>query len=92
MTNEEIIEEYKQSIWHPAHEVPKVTKEEICKQILLESKFDDCAHKGYYAMLLFDHESWLETLNRYENVYRWCYVDDLLPKCKELNNGLKELK
>lgn len=92
MTNEEIIEEYKQSIWHPAHEVPKVTKEEVSKRILLESKFDNCDCKGYYTTMYFAHESWLETLDRYENVYRWCYVDDLLPKCQELNKELKELK
>lgn len=88
MTNEEIIESYKQSIWHPAHEVPKVAEEEFYKYILLESKFDNNRYFGYYSYTLTYSESWLEVLNRYENVRRWCYVEDLLPynrRDKELN-------
>ncbi len=73
------IEEYKQNLWHPAYEVPKVTENETSRHILLESSFNGSTLKGYYAMMFFDHESWLEVLDRYENVYRWCYVDDLLP-------------
>ena len=67
------IEWFKKALWHDAKEEP-----ETDKKIIVQHKdfFDDI---NYEVVMHYAASSWQYNVAE-NNIIKWCYVDDLLPK------------
>lgn len=79
------INEFLKDLWHPAWKVP-----EDDRYILLEEKYSDAKSIMFYDAIKYDscyEEPW-DSKSARLNITRWLYIDDLLPKKKEMSNDI----
>lgn len=67
------VEWFKKALWHDAKEEPKTDK----KIIVQHKDFFDCIN--YEVVMHYAASSWQYNVAE-NNIIKWCYVDDLLPK------------
>ena len=61
-------------IWHDASEEPEYS----CKQILYQDKYGDWSFALHYDIVVVLEINWEDFAA--ENISRWAYINDLLPK------------